>query len=63
MNAGNKLWMSSDEVSISIEANPNAQTAGGRAPERSALIQDDAFTVFAGTRRYCDACQAVRIRF
>ena len=31
MKTGSKLWISSDEMSINIEPNPNAQTAGGRS--------------------------------
>jgi hypothetical protein len=42
MNTGNRLWISSEEMSMSIETNPSAQMPAGSAREaRSAPAYED----------------------
>ena len=41
INTGNRLWISSDEISMNSEPDPNAQMPAGKACHATGVVLDD----------------------
>ena len=57
MNIGSRLWISSDEMSMNSEANPNAQMPVGRARHGAGVALADR-GLFEGGESMCDGDRA-----